>query len=246
MNRFIRLIQSGTFVGTDYSQQVLMTHVGEKFDAAVFSYLIVGGPEVVLVDTGYDADTSISLSYGQFPSGDPKEKLLAGLADAGLGPEDVQWVINTHLHFDHVANNDFFPKARFVVRRRELMEAAAPVYNAAYYRPYIARFVNDYWDRLVLIDEDCEFLPGIRLVWTGAHSVGHQAVYVQTSSGTVIIAGDVLNVYENLQTRSPNIINAHEGVRATERFKREGDIILPAHDPEVIRRHGYWIPGRPS
>lgn len=245
MNRFIRLIQSGTFVGTDYSQQVLMTRVGEKFDAAIFSYLIVGGPENVLVDTGYDVDTRIFFDYEKNPVGNPQENLLAGLADAGLRPEDVHWVINTHLHFDHIANNAFFPKARFVVRRRELMEAAAPVYPFAYYRPYIARFVNDYWDRLVLIDEDCEFVPGVRLVWTGAHSVGHQAVYVQTSSGTVIIAGDVLNVYENLKTRSPNIINAHEGVRATERFKKEGDIILPAHDPEVIRRHGHWIPRRP-
>jgi len=73
-------------------------------------------------------------------------KTADGLADAGLRPEDVQWVINTHLHFDHVATTTF-PEGAFRRPAPGVDGSRGPLYNAAYYRPHIARFVNDYWDR---------------------------------------------------------------------------------------------------
>ena len=57
---------------------------------------------------------------------DGDDHVLAGLADLGLVPEDIDVVVNSHFHPDHCGCNAFFKKATIVVHALELETAKAP------------------------------------------------------------------------------------------------------------------------
>src|SRR5215471_18321140 len=56
----------------------------------------------------------------------PTDEVMSQLALLGIAPDDVRYVVNSHLHFDHCGGNEFFPHSTFLVQRAE-MEAARAV-----------------------------------------------------------------------------------------------------------------------
>jgi glyoxylase-like metal-dependent hydrolase (beta-lactamase superfamily II) len=235
----IDIIKLGEFAGTDYSQQVLFTNFGTKINACSYMWLLRGGGMTIAVDSGFDP--KVGRIFDLNTVGDPETTIGETLGRLGTSPDKVDILIHTHLHYDHVGNDHLFENAAIYIQRRELETAAAPVYGLYYHRPDIARFVNEYWNRVTLLDGDEEIVPGIRSIFTGGHSLGHQAVYVTTGKGQAVITGDLLNLFENMETRSPNLLNVIDATRAVQRFKNECDIIIPSHDPEVVTRYGTRI-----
>ena len=65
----------------------------------------------------------------------PGEHVLTGLAEIGLSPDDIDLVINSHLHPDHCGCNAFFRKATFLVHTDELAAARAPAARPAAISP---------------------------------------------------------------------------------------------------------------
>jgi N-acyl homoserine lactone hydrolase len=104
------------------------------------------------------------------------------LAEHDLVPGDVRLVINTHLHFDHCGQNAVFKHAPFYVQRTELDRARRE-----------ARPLADWFDfagaRFELLDGDAEIAPGIRVIATPGHTVGHQSVAVE-GDGEEVLIGD--------------------------------------------------------
>ncbi len=91
-------------------------------------------------------------------------------------------------------------------------------------------------------------MPGIRTIPLGCHTFGSQGVLVQTHVGPVMLTGDVVYLYENIEqdrpTRSPD-----PGVcqAAMARIRSLADIVLPAHDPQtLVRWPGGLIGDRPG
>jgi N-acyl homoserine lactone hydrolase len=131
----------------------------------------------VLVDTGL-IDSTPELDAEFSPRFDPTTI-----------PRDVAFVINTHLHFDHCGGNRLFPDTPIYVQRREREAARAPDFT-------IPEWVDFQGAQYVEIDGEEELLPGLRVVPTPGHTVGHQSVLVDTDDGLVIVGGDVAYTWD--------------------------------------------------
>lgn len=208
-------------------------------------YLIQGEGRTILVDTGIDDLESYltedqRLRFVSVPSRSTEELL----ADQGVRPEDIDTLILTHLHFDHYINARLFPNARIILNRREWIYVLLPenkryAPRIGFPREVFGWLADEAWERLELVDGEVEVLPGIRVIWTGGHSPGHQIVTVETAQGTAVIPGDEIYLYENLEEDIPiGYYHDFENVAAAmDLLRAMGGVLLPAHDPEVHRRH---------
>jgi N-acyl homoserine lactone hydrolase len=138
----------------------------------------------VLVDTGYPEEHYTKPEEGFSEQG----WVVNQLAQLGLKPDDIDYVIATHLDVDHAGSHDAFPKAEFVVQDEHL--------KAAKEMPRFQR-IREHWDHpdvhYRVVQGDTELLPGIELIETSGHVPGHQAVLVRLpQTGPVLLAIDAI------------------------------------------------------
>ncbi|MEM7428044.1 MAG: N-acyl homoserine lactonase family protein [Pseudomonadota bacterium] len=115
------------------SRHIFLPDAGRdaRIEIPVSCFLIRHPQGNVLFDTGCHPDVARDpearwgeLSRFMVPLHGPDEHVLNGLAGLGLGPDDIDVVINSHLHCDHCGCNEFFARATFIAHQAEL-EAAA-------------------------------------------------------------------------------------------------------------------------
>lgn len=202
------------------------------------AWYIEGGDVRILVDTGtVDADELVEVEERR---GDelcatitnPEHDLVTQLAELGVAAGDIDLVIHTHLHFDHIGQNEAFKNAAFLVNALEVPVALCPPPYEVYYHPEFSYLVRDVLDRIQLVHGDYQVAPGIRMVHTGGHSVGHSAVFVETEAGTAVIAGDAVYNYRNLEYEWPQgpLADVPAALRSIQTLK-SADVILVNHDP---------------
>ena len=201
-------------------------------------FVILGGEEPVLIDTGASAALMSGLRS------EPVEDLMTfeeALAKVDLVPADISLVVLTHLMYDHCANARKMEKARFVVQKEELEFARNPhPMLAGAYHAHLFEGLD-----FELVEGDVELRPGIRLLFTPGHSPGNQSVAVETPAGKVVITGFCCTK-ENFEFDSAqawvspvepevippgihlDMVQAYESAR---RVKEEADILIPFHDP---------------
>jgi N-acyl homoserine lactone hydrolase len=156
----------------------------------------------------------------------------ARLAQLDLNPADIDILVATHFHFDHAGNHGDFAKSRIVAQR------LGYEYNKANYDPY----TRDLWDlphlTYDLIDGDVEIAPGVELLHTGGHAVGHMSVLVRLpNTGPVLLAIDAISTLENLQTGNWRTADdpeqaAASAARLAALADSEGALLLTGHDPD--------------
>jgi N-acyl homoserine lactone hydrolase len=116
--------------------------------------------------------------------------------------DDVVLVINTHLHFDHCGGNKRFAGTPTYVQRLEHEASVEP----GYLHDWVAFEGADYR----LLDGDAEIAPGVSVLFTPGHSVGHQAVVVEAEDGLTVLGGDVTySMRELIAGGSPSIDRIH-------------------------------------
>ncbi|WKU03355.1 N-acyl homoserine lactonase family protein [Micromonospora sp. HUAS LYJ1] len=201
------------------------------------AWLIEGAGQTILIDTGLGAIDEVSAMQSRYgvdfvASRSEDQDLVAGLARHGVRPADVDVVVLTHLHFDHVGNNELFPRAKFIVQRDELPQAVAPPSFCMFYYPDYSYKITDIRDRLEVIDGDVDIADGVRLVKIGGHTPGCMVVMVETARGTVCLTSDVMYNYRNLELNWPmgSFWNLPELMRGYARLRHEADLIIPEHD----------------
>ena len=168
--------------------------------------LLIEHPDgLVLVDTGLGdkEDPKFLDIYGVENAGDPGPTALEdALRETGHRSEDVRWVINTHLHFDHAGGNTLrgaeppshlaFPNATYVVQNNELEfarctnERTRASYLPPNFEPVAAA------GRWRLIDGEVEILSGIRSRLTPGHVPWHQSIVIESQGETAVYLGDVI------------------------------------------------------
>jgi len=217
--------------------------------------LIESGGKRVLVDTGMGERWSEK--EVRMYRIDRSTTLLGGLRARGLGPADIDVVVNTHLHFDHAGGNTrleggrvvpVFPRARYVVQRGEWDDATHPhERNRASYRADDFVPVADA-GRLDLVDGEAEVAPGVRAVRVGGHTTHHQMVVVESRGETLVVPTDLLPTASHLPL--PFVMGYDLFPVATLEAKRKlleaaaegGWRILFYHDPRTplgrVRRDG--------
>lgn len=201
------------------------------FDVPCLAFLVHNADEVLLVDTGPDAEEA--KRQGFTVRATSRSTLVEAVRAVGFAVEDVTRIVHTHLHYDHVQNDHLFPYAQVFVNRRELPHAASrpdrfyldvadtPVEQLATRAP----------DRWVLLEGDTELTPGVRVLHTGGHSPGHQSVLVDTKEGTVCISGDITPLAGNADVPPAACPDRAAWARFVARVASEGWTLLPSHDP---------------
>jgi glyoxylase-like metal-dependent hydrolase (beta-lactamase superfamily II) len=200
-------------------------------------WLIEGAASVTLIDTGLGPIEDVEAMQRRYgidfiATQSEDQDLVAGLARHGVAPQDVEVVVLTHLHFDHVGNVELFPNARFVVQKDELALGLAPPRWATFYYPEDARRLHAIVDRFDVIDGDARIEPGLRAIKLGGHTPGQMATLVDTAAGRVCLASDAAYNYRNLALNWPNgsFWDLAAVMRGYARMKAEADIVVPNHD----------------
>lgn len=159
-----------------------------RLDAGLNSLLVRTGEKNILIETGIGNKLPEKLVqiYKQ------PAKLLDNLNAAGVAPEDIDIVINTHLHFDHCGWNTMrrgdqvvptFPNARYYVQQKEWehgrlqLERDAISYMSPNYDPLIES------GQMELLKGDRELAPGISVKVFPGHTANMQAVIVESGGG---------------------------------------------------------------
>lgn len=115
--------------------------------------------------------------------------VIGYLADLGLRPDDIDYVICTHLDPDHAGQHSAFTRAQFVIQREhealarggdERFEIAVPLWDLPA-------------ERFRLVDGDTTLFPGVELIEAGGHTPGLQAVLIRLpQTGPVLLGIDAL------------------------------------------------------
>lgn len=203
-----------------------------------FVWVLRRDEEVILVDTGYDADEA--RRRGRPIDLGPVE----ALASLGVTPEIVRKVIITHLHYDHAGGLRYFPDATLHLQAAEMAYATGPCMCHGVLRaPYTAGHVCEaiqrvYSGRVVFHDGDGEVAEGVTVHRIGGHSRGLQAVRVMTQSGWLCLASDASHYYENYLRSVPfpivvDVQDMLEGFSKIQKLASRPDLVIPGHDPLV-------------
>lgn len=227
--------------------------VGEHFDVPVPFYLIDHPKGLVLYDTGnalevvHDKETHWGDILGAYdPVMSEDQWCVNAIKKIGYRPEDVKYVVLSHLHLDHAGGVGHFPNARYVVQRDELHYAYVPDYfmKAAYIRKDFDKPVD--WMILNGWAEDKYdlFNDGKIVIYlTPGHTPGHQSLLVNlANNGPMFLTGDSCYTDENLNqdVLSGLAWSFSESVKSVERIKNvraQGARIVVGHDPEAWKAY---------
>jgi len=161
------------------------------------SLLVRGGEKTVLIETGIGNKLSEKMRkiYGQ------PAKLLENLSSAGITPEEIDIVINTHLHFDHCGWNTViqgdkvvatFPKAKYFVQQGEWQHA-----RSGFERDRIS-YISENYDPLIetgkmeLLTGDRSIIPGISVRVFPGHTAFMQAVIIESGGRKACYISDLI------------------------------------------------------
>lgn len=126
MGRKIIPLHLGTFHGMEMSNLLYQVNPGVKVRQPILGWLITGGDFPIVIDTG-PSDEEWARQYHHGLDRPAELTIEAQLHKHGLKPADVPLVVNTHLHWDHCFQNEAFGNARFLVQKKELHAAIAPL-----------------------------------------------------------------------------------------------------------------------
>jgi N-acyl homoserine lactone hydrolase len=145
----------------------------------VHGFVVTHPGGAVLVDTGVGGPDEVLSDWRVV------NRLAAdALAELDMTPGDIGIVINTHLHFDHCGQNAVFKHAPFYVQ-------AAEVSRCQHEAPELYDWFDFTNARFELLDGDTEILPGLSVITTPGHTVGHQSVVVRSDDGVSdVMIGD--------------------------------------------------------
>jgi glyoxylase-like metal-dependent hydrolase (beta-lactamase superfamily II) len=206
-----------------------------------YVWLILGGPEPILVDTGFPEDEAQARGMRRYVSP------AAVVERVGVTAARVPVAIITHLHYDHWAGHRLFPTAEFWIQRDEVAFWTGPYGRTPAFRQSanvgaLSALVDlMYAGRVRVLHGDHEVRPGIRVHRVGGHTAGLQIVTVETARGRVVLTSDASHFYRNVETRQPVqiVTNLPEMLEAFETIHalagREG-LIVTGHDPDVAKR----------
>ena len=208
-------------------------------------WLIEGASRVILIDTGVGDVDEIDRLHSRHGSirwiveRNEGQDLVEGLAQHGVRPDDVELVVLSHLHFDHVGNNELFPNARFVVQRDELPQALAPPKFCMFYYPEYSYKMSAVLDRLEVVDGDVQIDSHVRLLKIGGHTPGCQATLVDTAAGVVCLTSDAMYNYRNIELDWPvgSFWDLPQLLRGMARMRQEADILVPQHDWQFLQEY---------
>jgi glyoxylase-like metal-dependent hydrolase (beta-lactamase superfamily II) len=209
-------------------------------------WFIKGTKNNIIVDLGPPDPEQALENHGYVIKREKEQEPVNALKSIGLSPDDVKIVIVTHLHWDHALGFHLFKNAKFLIQRKEVEYAIAPLpcHRPIYYEKSLGKpqFV-DYLEQIEPIDGDHEVEDGVKAIFIPSHSPGFQGVLVRTQKGNYFIAGDAVGLFECWETipHVPSSIfnNLEQYYESIERIEQIADFVLPGHDGRVFDKSVY-------
>ena len=212
--------------------------------------VVDSGETARVAEPGYFPGWHPYFRYGVREWVQPEEEIGPQMRAMGLDPNDVRWVLLTHLHTDHAGGLAHFPKAEHLVARGEFANAAGTMGLVRGYLPN--RWPR--WFDPTLIDMQPEPVApfsgsysvtqagDVRFVPTPGHTAGHLSVLVTTAEVNYFLAGDAsytqaLMLSEQVDGVTPDRHAARQTLERVHAFCRTAPTVyLPSHDPDTSDR----------
>ena len=170
----------------------------------------------------------------------PGEEVAARLAALDLDAGRVDFLVTSHLHFDHTGGNAAVPNARWVVQQREWEAGREP--EAIQANTYDPRDYDLGHDPL-LVDGEHDLFgdDSVVCIPTYGHTPGHQSLRVRLPEGDVVLAADCCYLRRTLETlHLPPTLSDREAALASllrlRALREAGAKIWFGHDPEQWER----------
>jgi glyoxylase-like metal-dependent hydrolase (beta-lactamase superfamily II) len=219
-------------------------HPGEIVEIPYFFYLVQHDQGNVLFDTGAHPSLATNPSARLGAAAELFEIRMAEtdgavdqLSTIGIKPEDIHYVVQSHLHYDHAGGLEFFPSAPVLAQRTELAFARQPpIYQRDIYVPADFKDVKD-WHQL---EGEHDLFDDGRIIAlpTPGHTPGHQSLLVRLAGQTVILVADAAYMRASLEESIlPGLLWSPDAmVESWERLRRLRDehsaTLLLTHDRE--------------
>jgi glyoxylase-like metal-dependent hydrolase (beta-lactamase superfamily II) len=245
---FPNLTQEMLEENRDWLYPIFFKPGGTRFNLCVQSYLVRTKHHTILIDTcvGNHKPRAARPFWDNLAS-DRYEKNLAA---AGLGVGDIDMVMCTHLHTDHVGWNTrlengqwvpTFPNARYVFSKKELdfwterhaADPAAVPWITDSVLPIVAA------QRCDLVKNNDQLIDGISLIPSPGHTIDHCSVHVTSGNAQALVTGDM--IHSPIQARYPELgmLSDYDSAQAGrsrraifDRFMDTNALMCTAHFPQ--------------
>ena len=165
--------------------------------------------------------------------------IVDALSARGLTPLDIDYVVGTHAHWDHIQNVDLFTNAKLLMHARERKYS---------HNPLLDDWATPSWTGFVIeqlevdeVGEGHEIIPGVSIMEMFGHSVGSIGVLVDTDDGRAAVTSDALHFAWVAQTRHNPLVfwDERHADQTIERVLANSDVIYPGHDmPFRVAKNG--------
>lgn len=235
----VYILDGGTLV-IDHSDIFWHVDPGTPVRFPAYSVLVEHSDALIMFDSSFDLELTNAVLPFELPEQTPEQTVPAQLGLCGYTPADVDIVINSHLHFDHVGGNKHLTNAVMLAHTDEVRHAHVPeaFERLGYSDPSFAEGAGTYRP----ISGDYEVVPGVHLFETPGHTVGHYSMLVQMQNEhSMLFAGDAAYTHRSL---TDEIIGGFHldptdslhSIRRINYLSRTQDAtVYPGHDMEAFR-----------
>lgn len=258
----VKITQSWRVGRDDDSMRLAHTLFDSHFTdwLPIFCYVVEHPEGLIVIDTGIPTNANDPIWFppwmrlvqraAYFDQMTPEEEIGPQLQKCGLSPNDVRWVVLTHLHQDHDGGLHHFPKAEIIIARSE-WEAATGLKGRlggylnqrwpAWLSPTLIDFKNSAYGAFTHSHQLTK-RGDVQLVSTPGHSAGHLSVLLEEDDHVICFAGDAsysqdLLLADAIDGVGADPIAQHRTHQQILQFARQTPMVyLPTHEWDAERR----------
>jgi N-acyl homoserine lactone hydrolase len=231
-------------IGFPKAHMTYLQNYGQTARTANFIWYVEGPRENIIIDAGITAERLAARGYKP----DLIQTLDEGLKKVGLEVGDIDIIIATHSHHDHIATVRRFPKAKVIIQKTELefVRNPPPFFKAIRPKDNMELLEGVKFE---VVEGDTKIDNGIELLFTPGHTPGGQSVAVKTAKGIAVITGWCC-IQENfdppmeirkkvdLPFMLPGVhTNPIEAYDSIVKVRQVADLILPVHEVELVKKN---------